>query len=310
MIERKPYPIQLEGESDADYIKRRGQWIEEDAEIEKANKAEKEAAEHKKMIDAEEARIAADSEIYDYSLKCPGCGKVKTGLKETRGNLIEKYRYAPYKSAIKVYEIACTECKNRESNKRICEYGHIPERYMDMEIDDFEANTPELSEVKNTIIRLIEQRSWVVLIGSIGTGKTHLGICMLKAGIRSNRSGIYLSAASFLPYLVRSGFDHNRIWDDKIVGRKIIMLDDIGQGEELQREGETNERIKSEFSTIIDLLYRNNGQLIITTNVPSKTAFVKRYAMWGSDRILECGEFVVMPNIPSRRPSIGKQGGK
>jgi len=242
------------------------------------------------------------AEIYEKAIItvnviCPNCDKVwerRTGVRDI---------LFPYpKSFGDEIEDLCADCEAKQFNINMVEHLHIPPRYEDMTFESFSDRTPEIAQIKRRVELLAGDR-WIILMGKRGLGKTHLAVSALKElygmGIKP---GQYLSATSFIPFYVRAGYERADVWDKYVERKQVILLDDLGQG-----ESGTDERANEIVGALIDHIYREERQLIVTTNIDSIGGLIDRYGAWAIDRIYECGEFVIFPTgLSSARLTIDK----
>src|SRR3990167_2998230 len=248
-----------------------------------------------------------ETEIYEKAIItvdviCPHCDKVwerRTGVRDV---------LFPYpKSFGDEIEDLCADCEAKQFNINMVERLRIPPRYEDMTFESFDDRTPEIGQIKRRVETLAGDR-WIILMGRRGLGKTHLAVSALKELYQMGvKPGQYLSAVRFIPDYVRAGFNRDEIWERFIEHKQVLLLDDLGQGESGKAEGAQDERVSELVGALIDHIYRNERQLIVTTNIESVEGLIGRYGAWAIDRICECGEFIIFPTgLSSARLTIDK----
>lgn len=284
------------------------------AKLEAARKAREEK--EKESQDEQDKRNVRLRELFHEVISIPViCQSCKTDVEVRTGerHIVRSFKngelYAYYGNDPAFLSVICQSCIDKKAEREMCYKLQLPERYRSFTTSGFEMRSEALEIAFGAVKRLSTAGEWIILSGKRGTGKTHLAVCALKHAYKCNRKGIYLSATEWIPRYVRAGFRRDELWDEYIVPSRVIMLDDLGQGEAAKSDGDLDDRARQEVGVLIDFCYRENRQMIITTNIERPDELMDRYGSWAVDRILECGEFVRMPSdLPSMRPSIRNKG--
>ena len=108
---------------------------------------------------------------------------------------------------------------------------------------------------------------WLVLQGSFGTGKTHLGVAILRAMAERNTVGAFWVVADLLDYF-RAGL-RDRDGVDEGMDRAVsvreslgpLVLDDFGRHT-------TTEWVREELYQLVDYRMRREMPTIVTSNLP------------------------------------------
>ena len=90
-------------------------------------------------------------------------------------------------------EVVRCQCRVRDRSERLLATAHIPERYQHCELENFK-NDPEdksqksIGAAKFLAGRFVEEyptdKTGLLLVGSVGVGKTHLSVGIIKALVR------------------------------------------------------------------------------------------------------------------------------
>ena len=112
----------------------------------------------------------------------------------------------------------------------------------------------------------------LLFMGSVGTGKTTLSVCIAKRLIQQGYSVIYFSSVSLFDLLARVSFDNEKRTDkDRVVSDlcscDLLVIDDLGT-ERL------NSFVEEQLFTIINERSIRNKRMIVSTNYD--TADLKR----------------------------------
>lgn len=159
-------------------------------------------------------------------------------------------------------------CNKSKVLNGIIRESQIPERYFEANtknyypVDDYHA---QMMSYINNIDANMSKGINVVLYGSYGSGKTYIGVCILKEYILTHRnddvlepSGLYISHSDFCDRVRNYKIDSVE-YLNQIMNIPLLMLDDIGAGL-------NNEETRSKTSMILGARYNKRKSTIITTN--------------------------------------------
>lgn len=137
----------------------------------------------------------------------------------------------------------------------------------------------------------------LALIGSVGTGKSHLAIGVLAEVVRAGRSGLWVHVPSLLREW-RASFDRRGEATeeqllDLLSAPDVLVLDEVG--------ADRSEWALSTLSMLVDERYRSAGALIVTGNCATLAAGIGER---GADRFDELGATVALtgPSYRAKAP--------
>jgi len=146
---------------------------------------------------------------------------------------------------------------------------NIPERYHNATFENFNADTTEQKEA----LEIIKKQAWtknIYLSGTVGTGKTHLAMCLKRQGAK-----YYHLSEIFRK--VKSDFSHEQRLIDDLGSVKLLIVDEVGR----QRFSDFE---KSLFFAIIDKRWQNVKPTLIISNLSCKE-FSEEYGNAVLDRL-------------------------
>jgi DNA replication protein DnaC len=117
--------------------------------------------------------------------------------------------------------------------------------------------------------------------GAVGTGKTHLGVGIIKAAFNRNLQGAVVNMSDLLKAVKNSFSDHTSVVTDEVYAKKrfIVLLDDMGVEHD-------SEWAREEIYDIINARYEAKLPTIITTNL-TPSEITARIGVRSADRIRE-----------------------
>lgn len=167
-------------------------------------------------------------------------------------------------------------CAAQNRPRRIEDQAGIPPLYSSVELDSFRTSvfTPsDESSMKQVLLRLksfvktfpVDEPPGLLFIGGPGTGKTHLGVAVLRDLIRKGFEGLFFDYQTLLDR-IRSGYDTQSGATDKEAYRSaleadVLLLDDLGAHR-------ANEFTQDIVTGILTHRCNHRKPLIATTNLP------------------------------------------
>ncbi len=141
--------------------------------------------------------------------------------------------------------------RDRLLNERLLDAG-IPDRFMGCTLDNWRADAPPQVQALAACAGFVEAfdenfavgRS-AMLLGTVGTGKTHLGTAMLQAVIREHAHdglrGLYATAGSIIRDVKATFGNRGRTEADvyaDLIGPDLLVIDEVGvqHGTDFERQ--------------------------------------------------------------------------
>ncbi len=162
--------------------------------------------------------------------------------------------------------VAC-ECTRRDVAQFEIAQARIPKRYEDVSLRTSEM-LPDIREpyrkAREYVIKYSpKENKGLYIFGSTGSGKTHLGICILKALIEQGYDGVFYNVIDLLDE-IRSTFNPDDLTNtksrlEKDLQRQVLVLDDFGAQK-------TSAWVADRLYAIINKRYQDCKTLIITSN--------------------------------------------
>lgn len=138
----------------------------------------------------------------------------------------------------------------------------VPRRFLRASFENFEFHEDVIEVCK----RHVDSDESLSLLGRAGTGKTHLGVAILREKVRrySEHSLLFVSAPKLLLQFGQA-FDEDVDFNEaeflrKLVEVKVLLVDDMGQHS-------SNRWVRSKFYSVLDGRYCEERQTIVTSNL-------------------------------------------
>lgn len=162
------------------------------------------------------------------------------------------------------------ECQLRARNQTLLAAAHIPRRYEHCELANFEFDGlyRSLAPARMAACRFVEEypvdKTGLLLIGTIGVGKTHLAVGMVKELIRSKGTGcLFYDYRALLKQIQNSYNDSVKTTELDVLRpvfeTEVLVLDELGAVRPTEWVWDT-------VSLILNTRYNDNRTTIITTN--------------------------------------------
>ena len=164
-------------------------------------------------------------------------------------------------------------CSRMVASDRLLDSARIPPRYLQCEFENYVPQSFQQGKTKNTVMsfaadypQLDEEfpEGGLLLSGSSGTGKTHLGISVLKGILKKGIGCLFVDFHDLLAE-VRNSYDELSATSElqilrPILTAEVLLLDDIGA----QR---MTDWMQDTLFHIINLRYQQKKTLLATTNL-------------------------------------------
>lgn len=163
---------------------------------------------------------------------------------------------------------SCPACIKRETAARLAIDLSLPKRFDKEDFDTYKPKTQSQHDAADTIsgyarniLLNLEQGVGLTLWGSVGTGKTHLAICVLKAAVREAKSACYATEDGI--------FDSfKKLWDDpsdeieylrRLQNVRFLLIDDFGIRK-------PTDYVSDRYEAIVNTRYANGLPTLVTSN--------------------------------------------
>lgn len=171
------------------------------------------------------------------------------------------------------------DCQLRARSESLLAGAHIPKRYEHCELSSFTTDFPgadsSISLAQITASRFVEEFDpasgmGLLMVGGIGTGKTHLAVGILKELM--NRRGchcLFCDYRELLKHIQNSYNDSVQATELDVLrpvfDSDVLVLDELGATK-------PSEWVWDTVSLILNTRYNDNRTTIITTNFPDEPA--------------------------------------
>jgi len=182
-----------------------------------------------------------------------------------------------WKSAGSEHRVARCECRLKLRGETLLSAARIPKRYEHCELSNFEFDGPHahLMKARMAACRFVEEYSpnnntGLLLIGSIGTGKTHLAVGIIKELVVSKGIPcLFYDYRELLKQIQNSYNDSVKATELEVLRpvfeAEVLVLDELGAVKPTEWVWDT-------VSLILNSRYNDNRTTIITTNYPDDAA--------------------------------------
>jgi len=180
------------------------------------------------------------------------------------------------------------ECRLKSRADSLLASARIPKRYEHCELSNFEFDGPHanLMRARMEACKFVEEypldNTGLLLIGSIGVGKTHLAVGIIKELIVSKGIPcLFYDYRELLKQIQNSYNDTVKITELEVLRpvfqTEVLVLDELGAVKPTEWVWDT-------VSLILNTRYNDNRTTIITTNFPDLAERERRGSLRASDR--------------------------
>jgi DNA replication protein DnaC len=211
--------------------------------------------------------ITCDSRVAEGEKTCPTCEDRKK-RRRSCSECYGEFYLEPVKAEITTphrFGFCSEKCYKPYLDDVLKNLG-VPPHFKECTLEGFRGYTKGLEQKLQLIRRWVDGdlATGLYLFGGVGTGKTHLGVGLLRALVERRRLyGNFLSARSFIMRCQTAFRDRKsaeEIVDDLLKARRFLILDDLGS------EKVTN-YARYSLLHLVDECYGRGVALVITSNV-------------------------------------------
>ena len=172
-------------------------------------------------------------------------------------------------------EVVRCQCRVRDRSERLLATAHIPERYQHCELENFRYDPEDkaqksIGQAKTFAGRFVEEypidKTGLLLVGSVGVGKTHLSVGIIKALVREKGINCLFCDYRELLKSIQNSYNPSVQATEMEILRpvfdsEVLVLDELGAVR-------STEWVFDTVNYILNSRYNENRTTIITTNFP------------------------------------------
>ncbi len=221
------------------------------------------------------------------------------GLTEPMPRLSDEELLQAHKEQIKQAE----QERRRERHDRLVRLASVPPRFSECSVKGFEATVPDQGKAKRAVQWYcenlhanVDEGRCLMLIGNVGTGKTHLACAIVNHAVRLGIECRYVTVATICRGVRSTYAKQSEQGESEVIADwadvPLLVVDEVG----VQNGGDFERRIMFE---IIDHRYANSLPTIVAGNVEMDEA-IQYLGERVVDRLRD-GGLVIPFAWPSRR---------
>jgi len=127
----------------------------------------------------------------------------------------------------------------------------------------------------------------LILYGSVGTGKTMLGCCVLREAIKTGKMAVRFERMSDIVNELITQED-GKNWTKRVKDYDLIMFDDV------DKLTTTSEWVRSQIYSTFDVLTSEGKGVLLTSNFLTTTDFYEKFGDAVFSRLAQCCHLVKM----------------
>ncbi len=188
----------------------------------------------------------------------------------------------------------CERLKKQITQEQIKQ--HIGKRFEDRTFETFSVNMQNKRAFDicwNYAQRFtLNTKDGLMLVGPVGTGKTHLAAAILKVVFDKNVSAAMVVVPELLEEIRQSYVDNTQKLTEKVKSKRFLVLDDFGAEK-------TTDWVQEQLYNLINYRYEHHLPTVITTNC-DMDELKKKHGERTVDRIIEMCEGVKLEGTSYR----------
>jgi DNA replication protein DnaC len=210
-------------------------------------------------------------------------------------------------------------CRKRDSHLEQLHKAHLPQRYNGCHFESYKPQNPSQVVAKKLAFNFAMEypavESGLLLIGTVGVGKTHLAVSILKSLSERGFSCLFYEFGTLLKE-IQDSYNPNTFSSElrvlaPVLDAEILVLDELGASK-------PTDWVRDTMAHIINNRYNEKKFTIFTTNYlderqdPREETLEDRIGVRARSRIYEMCQTVVIQGDDHRRklhriPHAGKQ---
>ena len=159
------------------------------------------------------------------------------------------------------------ECRKQKAHTVLLDKAKIPRRYLDCHFNNYKIHNPTQERARNYASRLANTYPAIdrglLFMGTVGVGKTHLAVSILKGLTERGFSCLFYEFGSLLKEIQSSYNPVSQVSEFSVLSpifqSEILVLDEIGASK-------PTEWVRDTMANIINTRYNDQKLTIFTTN--------------------------------------------
>lgn len=240
-----------------------------------------------------------DLQAQIYGGNCPECG-MSYQRQEVKNPIADYYWYKPQCTCI---DDKFSETEKQQRRERLLLNAKIPKKYWEASFGSWDYSVAEkTTTAMRKVLELHEsgdlwEKNGLVLFGGVGTGKTHIGVAVIKK-VLATKDVLFISTADII-----SKFLHDDEAED-IKHREVLMLDDF------DKLASQNEWVKERIFSLIDSFIREDKFIVITANYETLVEIDDKMGLAVSSRLIGGCHIIELPGDDYRLVQLRRQNEK
>jgi len=162
--------------------------------------------------------------------------------------------------------------------------ARVPERFLNRRFSNYRAQSAEQKRALSAAQSIAaDKMQALALIGSVGTGKTHLSVAIVAEAVRAGADCLWVSVPDLFRQWKQTFAKGAETTEQEILDRinkaDVLVLDEIGVANRSEWEAQT-------LFTLVDDRYLEGGRIVLTGNCSDLASAIGERA---ADRIDEMG---------------------